>query len=161
MKPYNIRRITPEDDIAVRDLIVKVMTEYRCVGEGYSIEDPEVEQMSAHYSKEGAAFFVIEGEGKLWGCGGYAQLKDSDGLVCELRKMYFYPELRGLGYGQKLLDVCLESAQKDGYSQCYLETVDRMKRAQKLYLKNGFIPQDCHLGNTGHSSCDAYYLKEL
>ena len=156
-----IRKIEPTDNQAVGALITKVMTEYDCVGEGYSINDPEVSNMYQSYNQTGATFFVVEKESEIIGCAGIAQLADGDEDTCELRKMYFYPEARGLGLGQKMLDICLDAAKKIGYKKCYLETVERMHRAKKLYLKNGFEPLCSNMGQTGHSACDSYYLKEL
>ena len=157
----NIRRIQPQDISQVSELIKKVMTEYDCVGEGYSINDPEVEDMYASYNNDRSAFYIIENEDRILGCGGIAPLVNGDEKTCELRKMYFYSELRGLGMGQKLLTICLEEAKNIGYTKCYLETVDRMKKAQKLYTRNGFKALTQAEGNTGHCSCDAYYIKEL
>jgi len=75
--------------------------------------------------------------------------------------MYFYHELRGLGLGSRLLEICLDAARTMNYNQCYLETVIRMQKAAKLYVKYGFIPIDKPLGNTGHSGCDAQYILNL
>jgi len=160
---YQIREIKPEDNHIVSQIIKKVMTEYKCVGVGYSINDPEVEKMYEAYANEGAVFFVIENETnkKILGCGGIAPLSESDKDTCELRKMYFLKELRGYGMGQKLLDICVGAAIEKGYTKCYLETVSRMTEAGKLYTKNGFKKLSKPMGNTGHSSCDLQYLKTL
>ncbi len=160
---YQIREIKPEDNQSVSRIIKKVMTEYGCVGQGYSINDPEVEKMYEAYANEASAFFVIENESnkKILGCGGIAPLSNNDNSTCELRKMYFLKELRGYGMGQKLLDICIGVAIDKGYVQCYLETVSRMTEAGKLYSKNGFKKLSKPMGNTGHTSCDLQYLKIL
>ncbi|MBT8233215.1 MAG: GNAT family N-acetyltransferase [Saprospiraceae bacterium] len=156
----NIREITSQDNTEVCTLITTVMTEFECVGEGFSINDAEVKCMSEAYADAQSYFLVVELDGKIAGCGGIGPLKGSTD-ICELRKMYFYPNLRGLGIGQKVLDLCLEKAKSLGYKQCYLETVARMTKAKKLYAKNGFKPLNQNVGNTGHSSCDSYYIKDL
>ena len=38
---HHFRRIRPEDNSTVAHIIRTVMTEFDCVGEGYSINDPE------------------------------------------------------------------------------------------------------------------------
>jgi len=156
-----IRPIEIKDNVEVASIIKNVMTEYECVGEGYSINDPEVEDMFGYYNKTQSAFFVIEHENKVFGCAGIAPLSFGDVNTCELRKMYFLPQARGLGLGQKMLDVCLNKAIQLNYKKCYLETVDRMNRAKKLYLKNGFRPLASNMGQTGHNSCDSFYCKVL
>jgi len=156
-----IRKIQANDNKEVEALIIKVMSEYDCVGDGYSINDPEVSNMFEAYNQEDSQFFVVELENKIIGCAGIAALANGDHGICELRKMYFYPEARGLGLGQKMLDKCLSEAKLLGYSICYLETVDRMNKAKKLYTKNGFLPLESSLGKTGHSGCDSFFKKTL
>ncbi len=143
------------------EIIRTVMTEFGAVGCNYSISDPEVDAMFEAYPSPGAAFFVVEIEGRLLGCGGMGPLQDGDPGVCELRKMYFLPELRGSGMGSKLLEVILEAARTAGYTLCYLETLDHMDQARKLYRKYGFKSIDQPLGNTGHSGCNSWMVKAL
>ncbi|MEM9920367.1 MAG: GNAT family N-acetyltransferase [Bacteroidota bacterium] len=156
-----IRLIQANDNPAIAQIIRTVMTEYECVGEGYSINDPEVDQMFETYNNDRSAFFVLEDEEGLAGCGGIGPLANGDSSICELKKMYFYRRLRGRGLGRKLIELCLDRARQIGYKQCYLETVDRMAEANALYQKVGFRKLSCPVGDTGHSSCDAYYSLDL
>lgn len=156
-----IRPARKEDNPAVAEIIRMVMTEFGAVGCNYSISDPEVDAMFEAYSSPGAAFFVVEKQGRILGCGGMGPLQDGDSGVCELRKMYFLPELRGSGMGSKLLGIILNAARAAGYTLCYLETLDRMEQARKLYRKHGFRAIDQPLGNTGHSGCNSWMVKEL
>ena len=156
-----IRSIRPADNPAVATIIRDVMTEYDAVGEGYSIEDPEVDDMHVAYPAPGAKFWVIEKDGKLLGCGGFAALEGGGGKTCELRKMYFRPELRGLGLDNRLLKMCLAQARQAGYTQCYLETLDAMEGARRLYSRHGFKPLDRPLGRTGHTGCNAWMMQSL
>ena len=163
-KKFTLRPIKPSDIKQVAKLIRTVMTEYDCVGEGYSITDPEVDDMFSHYNNERSVFYVIygpENKNRILGCGGIAPLTGGNGETCELRKMYFYPELRGHGMGNHMLEKCLEAAKRMGYKYCYLETVERMKRANHLYLKYGFRRNTEAMGNTGHHVCESYYVREL
>lgn len=137
------------------------MASFGAEGPGYSTEDPEVDSMSAHYSDPRAAFFVVEENGRVQGGGGIGPLAGAGPDVCELRKMYFLPALRGRGIGERLLQMCLAAARERGYWRCYLETLSGMDAAQKLYLKSGFRPQCGPMGGTGHSGCDRHYLLEL
>ncbi len=160
---FDIRPIRPEDNEQTARLIRTVMTEFGCVGEGYSILDPEVDDMFGTYDHDRAAFFVITrpGDDTILGCGGIGPLSGGDAQTCELKKMYFYPELRGHGLGREMVTRCLEAARRIGYRRCYLETVARMEQANRLYQKMGFKKIDAPMGSTGHSSCEAWYLKEM
>ena len=108
-----------------------------------------------------SAFYVVELDGKVLGCGGFGPLAGVEKETCELRKMYFKSELRGLGVGAKLLNLCLDDATESGYRFCYLETMDTMQQAQRLYGKHGFKYLDEPMGKTGHSSCGTWMAREL
>jgi len=154
-------KIKLEDNTQVRELILKVMSEFQCIGEAYSSSDPELNNMFETYNKPDSLFTVIKYNGKILGCGGLAPLKGGDEGICELRKMYFYKELRGLGLGKKFLNYLIGEAKSRGYSQMYLETITRMETANILYKKSGFTKQQSNSGNTGHSACDSFYVKDL
>ena len=156
-----IRPIEPRDDPAVEQIIRTVMTEFGASGAGFAIHDPEVPAMYAAYAVERAGFWVIERAGRVVGCGGFAQLAGASPDVCELRKMYFLPELRGLGMGRRLLEHVLGAARNAGYATCYLETLKTMTQAKKLYEASGFERIARPLGSTGHFGCDAWYVKSL
>jgi putative acetyltransferase len=156
-----IRPIEKNDNTAVADIIRLVMTEFEAIGCGYSINDSEVDDMHSAYAPEGSAFYVVELDGRVLGCGGFGPLTGGDPDICELRKMYFLAELRGLGVGAELLKLCLEEAAGDGYRLCYLETMDGMKQAQRLYGRHGFKYLDKPMGNTGHTSCGTWMARSL
>ena len=151
-----LRPIAPADNRAVAEIIRRVMTEFGAVGCGFSIEDAEVDNMSEAYPAPQSAFFVIEVNGDILGCGGMGPLQGGESGVCELRKMYFLPEIRGLGLGNRLLEMILNAARLAGYSLCYLETLENMHQARKLYARHGFESIPYALGDTGHSSCNRF-----
>ncbi len=161
MSKILIRPIELADEIQVASLIREVMPEFGASGPGFAMIDPEVSHMAQAYAKPRHAYFVVEREGKILGGGGIAPLIGGDKCTCELRKMYFKKELRGLGFGQKMMDQCLVKAREFGYKQCYLETLKLMADARKLYLKNGFGILEGPMGTTGHFGCDHWYLKNL
>jgi putative acetyltransferase len=157
---FTIRPIAARDDAAVAAIIRTVMPEFGADGPGFAIHDAEVGAMHAAYAKSGCAYFVVELDEKVHGGGGVAPL-DSEAGVCELRKMYFLPELRGRGAGSALIIRCLDAARELGYRQCYLETLTGMDAAQRLYQKHGFARIPAAMGSTGHFSCNRFYLLDL
>jgi putative acetyltransferase len=156
-----VRPIRPSDDPALAAIIREVMKSVGADVAGSSIHDAEVDEMHANYTGPRAAYFVVEDGGHVLGGGGIGPLAGGDADTCELRKMYFLPELRGRGYGERVLRRCLDAARERGYQRCYLETRDGMEAAQKLYVKIGFQPACQTLGTTGHSACNRLYLLEL
>ncbi len=155
------RPIRPEDDPAVAAVIAAVMPEFGADGPGFAIHDPEVRHMSHAYQRPGAAYFVIETGDRVLGGAGIAPLDGAEPDICELRKMYFLPELRGRGAAQPLLERCLTFAREAGYRRCYIETLTGMDAAQALYRRNGFRAIERPLGATGHFGCDRYFLRDL
>ena len=158
---FSIRPITPADNAAIAAVIRTVMPEFGADGPGFAIHDAEVDDMAGAYSAPGCVYFVVERDGKVCGGGGIAPLHGDSAGICELRKMYFLPELRGLGAGGALIELCLEHARRLGYERCYLETLTGMNAAQKLYEKYGFERLAAALGNTGHFGCNRFYLRAL
>ncbi len=162
---YAIRAVKKQDAAAVAALIRTVMPEFGASGPGYAIMDPEVDDMHASYNGHGkrAAYWVIvrNEDSAVVGGGGFAPLTGGDKKTCELRKMYLYPELRGLGLGSELLTMCITGATNAGFRTMYLETLTNMKAAQALYQRNGFTRLPGARGNTGHSGCDTFYERTL
>jgi putative acetyltransferase len=157
---FTFEYISKEDNLSVKKLIQEVMTEFGAVGEGYSIEDAEVNEMYEAYDNSKSKFWVLKKQGKIVGCGGIAPLLGGNSETCELRKMYFYKEARGFGMGKKMVELCLEKAKELGYKNMYLETIERMEQANSLYKKMGF-KSTCRMGATGHSACGAFYVRSL
>jgi putative acetyltransferase len=160
-KEIQIRLIEAQDNTEVANIIRLVMTEFEAVGSGYSINDAEVDDMHLAYAAKNSEFYVVVLDGKIRGCGGFAPLSGGDKHTCELRKMYFRNELRGMGVGTQLLELCMEKASKAGFLYCYLETIEGMQQARRLYAKYGFKYLDKPMGNTGHSRCGTWMARDL
>ncbi len=158
---FLIREIEPRDNPVVTEIIRNVMAVFNCIGDGYSSADPEVDAMSEYYHPPLAAFYVVEVAGKVLGCAGIAPLEGGDNRICELRKMYFLPELRSTGAGHALLQHCLLAARTMGYKYCYLETMQDMLAARKLYYRAGFADLSQPMGQTGHGYCEMWLGMEL
>jgi len=156
-----IRPIVVGDDAAMAAIIRTVMPEFGANGSGFAISDPEVDWMSRAYAEPRHAYFVVERDGKVLGGGGIAPLSGGDADTCELRKMYFLPDARGIGAGMAMMTRCLDAARDAGFRRCYLETLTGMDAAMRLYERTGFQHIDGPLGATGHGGCNTFYLLEL
>ncbi len=142
-------------------VIRQVLIDFEVPKVGTAYADITLDTMYEVYQIPRATYFVIELEDKVIGGGGFSSLENCDENICELQKMYFLPECRGLGLGSKMIDLCLEKAKEYKFEKCYLETMTYMKAAQGLYLKKGFEYLDGPMGNTGHFSCPVHMLKDL
>ena len=158
---YSIRPIKRKDNSTVASIIRSVMTEFGATAKGFAIHDREVDAIFETYQGGRALYLVVTKDDVPLGGGGIQQLKGGSKDTCELQKMYFLAEVRGLGIGEEVLLKLLETAKQRGFTQCYLETTGRMYQAKNLYEKLGFIKLKGPLGNTGHSACEGWYLKTL
>ncbi len=158
---FKIRPITTDDDVAVAAIIRTVMPEYGAGGDGFAINDPEVDWMHRAYDAPRSAYFVVQQDGVVTGGCGVAPLEGGDAGTCELRKMYFLPIARGIGAGTAMMSRCLQAARGFGFTQCYLETLGGMDAAMRLYERSGFRRIDKPMGATGHGGCNTFYLLDL
>ncbi len=161
MENWVIRKIEKRDNKAVAELIRAVFDEMNIPKVGTAYEDPYLDLMYEEYNKPRSVYYVVESEGKIVGAAGVAPLENEAESICELQKMYFSPETRGLGIGSQMMDKCMQSAKEMGFEKCYLETMPFMHGAQKLYKKTGFVNIDGPMGSTGHTSCPVWMLKDL
>jgi len=161
MTEFLIRPIEARDNTAVASIIRSVMPEFGADGPGFAIHDAEVDAMQEAYARPRSAYFVVERDGVVLGGGGVAPLEGGDADVCELRKMYFLPQARGIGAGSAMIQRCLDAARAHGFRRCYLETLSGMDAAQTLYRRHGFTTLASPMGGTGHFSCDKFFIREL
>lgn len=158
---FKIREIQPDDNQKIAKVIRKILIEFGVPKVGTAYADKILDTLYEAYDTEKAIYYVIEKEGKIFGGAGIKQLDNYNGNVCELQKMYFLPEARGIGLGSKMMETCLQKAKEFGFEQCYLETLPYMEDARKLYRKVGFNDLDAPMGDTGHYSCNLWMLKDL
>ena len=162
---WHIRPIDPRDDARVASLIRDTLTdtEFDCGGPGFALHDAEVDRMHANYQGADRRYYVVELDGEVQGCGGFAPLDQApEGRrIAEVRKMYFDPSLRGRGAGRALLARILDDMRRAGFDEVYLETSSRMARARALYERFGFDELTEPWGATGHTGCDRFYARRL
>ncbi|MDU5729418.1 MAG: GNAT family N-acetyltransferase [Citrobacter freundii] len=140
-----LRRISADDNAAIARVIRKVSAEYGLTADkGYTVADPNLDELFQVYSQPGAAYWVVEQNGEVVGGGGVAPLGCSEPDICELQKMYFLSSARGQGLAKKLALMALEHA-----------------RAIRLYEHLGFEHISEALGCTGHVDCEVRMLKPL
>ena len=160
---FKIRALEEKDDsqIAVVIRAAAVTPEFQTTYTQLETMIPEYCSMYAYYDKPRHQYFVLERDGVVKGGAGITPLTDAAEDICELQKMYFAKEVRGLGLGEEMLRHCLAYAREQEFKRCYLDTMELMLAAISLYKKHGFKELDEPMGNTGHNSCQRYFLLEL
>ena len=156
-----IRPIKEQDDAKVGELIKTVLTEFKANKPGTAYYDESTNHLSTLFLNNKAAYWVIEENNKIIGCGG---IFPTDGLpsnTCELVKLYLYPTARGKGLGRDLMFKCFEKAKELGYENIYLESMPELNEAVTLYERVGFEHLSNSLGNSGHFGCDIWMVRKL
>lgn len=156
-----IREIQPKDNVKLEAVIRACFHEFNIPLEGTAYTDPETSNMYEAYQNNNDIYYVIDADGDILGGAGIKPLRDTDGTICELQKMYFSPKVRGKGYGKLMFSKCLEAAKDLGYKKCYLESASQLKAAIHIYESFGFQHLEKSYGNTGHYSCGVWMIKDL
>ncbi len=95
----------------------------------------EVANLPGAYGAEDGRLFFAEVDGRAAGCVGVRRFSEG---VCEMKRLYVDPEMRGLGLGRQLALAAIQAAKALGYRRVMLDTVPAMRIAVKLYRELGF-----------------------
>lgn len=156
-----IRNIEPRDNPGLARIVKDTLAEFGANKPGTVYYDPTTDHLFELFQKNGAAYFVAELNGEVVGGGG---IYPTDGLpadTCELVKMYLLPKARGMNLGRTMIEKCLAFAKEAGYKKVYLETMPELKQALNVYAKFGFEYLKGPMGNSGHTGCSLWMLKEI
>lgn len=157
----HIRPIQLSDNSSLAVIIRNTLSEFGAANLGTVYFDPTTDALFELFQTEKSAYFVAEADGKILGGGGIFQTEGLPEGTCELVKMYLLPEARGIGLGRTLIGKCLEIAREMGFQQVYLETLDELHLALKIYAKFGFEYLKAPMGQTKHFGCGLWMLKKL
>ena len=161
MQHIPIRIIMPADDKTLAKIIRDTLTEFKANKPGTVFYDNETDHLSDVFKMEGSIYFVAEIDGEILGGGGIYPTENLPDGVCELVKLYLSENARGKGIGKLLMQKCLTAAKELGYKKVYLETMPELTIAIPMYEKFGFTYLQSAIGNSGHTGCDVWMIKDL
>ena len=156
-----IRDLQKEDNPALAKVVRDTLAEFGANHPNTVYYDPSTDTLFEVFQTPRSKYFLAEIDNKIVGGGG---IYPTDGLpadTCELVKMYLLPEARGFGLGRTLIEKCIEAAAENGFKKIYLETMPELKQALSVYEKFGFEYLKGPMGNSGHTGCSLWMLKDL
>jgi putative acetyltransferase len=156
-----IRKVRSADNQELAKMIRRVFEEFDAPRLGTVYSDPTTDDLHALFSEPKSILWVAESQGKAVGCCGIYPTTGLDKGCAELVKFYLAPSARGKGIGKLLMHRSIESARKMGYQSLYIESLPHFSRALGIYDRMGFKKLESPLGNSGHTGCDIWMIKEL
>jgi GNAT superfamily N-acetyltransferase len=135
-----VRRTAGSDPVA-RELVAAMVAEMSGLYEPGLARSPLAPE---ELSPPGGGFVVLSEDGRAVAGGG---VKRSAAHAGEIKRMYVVPEARGRGVGAALLAALEELARDLGYAVARLDTGAKQPRAQRMYLRAGYVPVPDFNGN--------------
>lgn len=158
----SIRPIQPEDNPGIAKIIRDTLAEFGANHPGTVYFDPTTDRLYELFQEEKRSVYnVALLDGKMVGGGGIYPTEGLPADTCELVKMYLLPEGRGIGLGKMMIDRCIGQAKTLGFNKIYLETMPELQQALNIYARFGFEYLKGPMGNSGHTGCSLWMMKEI
>jgi putative acetyltransferase len=98
--------------------------------------EKELQTLHQVYSPPMGCIILAKQHNETVGC---VALKPIDEGICEMKRLYVRPEVRGVGLGRKLVEELISFARKSSFNCMKLDTVSKLKEAISLYRSFGFV----------------------
>ncbi len=107
--------------------------------------DQELAGLPGDYAPPDGRLLVAEYRGQPAGC---VALHKVDSGICEMKRLYLRPQLRGRGVGRALAEAVIAEARAIGYQKMRLDTVEPvMPNAVAMYRRLGFVEIEPYRAN--------------
>jgi putative acetyltransferase len=135
-----IKSIQPHQIEEVKRLIITVCCEVFQMSEAEQRQYndlSDLDRVYVRYCDRKGIFLVLLDEQKVVGCGGIRYFSEE---ICELKRMWFFKEYRGQGWGFQLTKLLFDFARNAGYQKVRLDLADEKKQSSALnfYRRLGF-----------------------
>lgn len=119
-------------------LVLSIFDEYIAsapVSLDYQNNEQEFMLLACKYSPPNGIVYLVLMEDDVVGCAAFRRVDDD---VCEMKRVYVRPTMRGHQLGEKLIQALLKSAKEYGYKRMCLDVLADFETARRLYEKLGF-----------------------
>ena len=162
MKPQIIiRKIIADDNAKLASIIRSSLEDFNAVKQDTVYFDATTDNLYEVFQEQRSSYFVATIDDEVVAGAGIFPTEGLLDKTCELVKMYVLSSARGNGLGKLLLQQCIEEAKIKGFEKMYIETMPELTIAIEMYKKNGFTFIPAALGNSGHTGCDLFMIRDL
>ncbi|WP_235906399.1 GNAT family N-acetyltransferase [Ginsengibacter hankyongi] len=156
-----IRKIMAGDNPKIAAIIRSSLEDFNAVKQGTVYFDETTDHLCELFKKERSCYFIATLNNEVVAGAGIFPTEGLPPTTCELVKMYVSSAARGKGLGKTLLLQCLHEAKNQGFKKMYIETMPELTNAIEMYKKYGFTFIPSSLGNSGHSGCDLFMIRDI
>lgn len=131
-------RIVPADSRDSLELARELFVEYtKALGIDLSFQNfaQELAQLPGEYAPPDGRLLLAFDDAQLAGCGA---LRKIHGELCEMKRLYVRPAVRGRGVGEILVRALVHHALALRYFTMKLDTAPELAAARALYRRLGF-----------------------
>lgn len=135
---------TPHDIAAAKELFLEYQ-KWLNVSLCFQDFETELATLPGKYGRPKGRLFLVRSGDDYKGCIGLREIAEG---VCEMKRLYIKPELRGFGIGKDLVDLVITEAKQIGYKSMRLDTIkEKMPNAVDIYEKFGFKKIEAYYDN--------------
>jgi ribosomal protein S18 acetylase RimI-like enzyme len=133
-----VEAVSPAQFDAARSLIEEYAAQIGAsmgVDLGFQNFEAELNQLPNMYGPPSGCLLLANRDDEWVGCGALRRFSDD---VCEMKRLYVKPNVRGANLGRHLTERLVAKARALGYRRMVLDTLAEMAAAQTLYRSLGF-----------------------
>jgi GNAT superfamily N-acetyltransferase len=124
------------------DAVVAIFREYigsTSVSLEFQNYEDELADLPGKYDAPRGGLFLAWHAGAVVGCAAFREVNDE---ICEMKRVYVRPGVRGQNLGRRLVERILAEGRAAGYRRICLDVLPEFKAAQQLYESLGFAPAE-------------------
>ncbi len=127
-----ILEVTPEDRISFKKFILDVWKEF-----GWTEDQiyPDLENPYDFYKSNGGILYLLKKNNLIVGS---IAVTDEENKIAEISRLYLDKNVRGKGFGNKLIDLAIQFCKEKRFNKIILSSDKIFKTAHNLYQKKGF-----------------------
>ncbi|MEO1436882.1 MAG: GNAT family N-acetyltransferase [Bacteroidota bacterium] len=108
--------------------------------------DQELQDLTRLYGPPSGTLLLLEDleDHRFAGCVAFKRLQEG---ICEMKRLYVHPDYRAKQYGKELARALIDQAKAFNYREMWLDTLDRLIPAIRLYERLGFERMEAYYPN--------------